>query len=301
MAHEWTESDDIAALYLAVHGEGLYACDVVAKRLGIGPDAMRMRMANFLALKKGSGLSHASAQSRDVWRRHRSTPREELERLLDQHIQGAAAVVAGPFQPPSREATAIATGLFEALKARISARAPDYGHIVGLGRSRAEAVRGWSWCELMIVLAEAMRTRSLDLGALHVMLARDDEDLLASTKTGGPGRFSLGVVFDHLTTSDEAAACAEPLRRRLASYLTNESFQVPFPDFYCGLAVVTGTHESFDVSQHMNVLRDRLSYVSEPMTVRVCDEVQIGAERRRVAAVGVCLVVGDSAHRRAQA
>ena len=303
MDHEWSERDDIAALYLALHGEGLYARDVVATRLGIGPDAMRMRIANFLALREGSGLSHASAQTRDVWRRHHSTPRQELERLLDQHLQAAAVAVAAavPFPHPSGEATSIATAVFETLKNRISARSLDYGHIVSLGANRAEAVRGWSWCELMIVLAEAMKTRAIDLSALHVMLARDDEDLLASTKAGGTGRFGLGVVFDHLTTADAADQCAEPLRRRLTSYLTNASFQFPFPDFYCGIAIVTGTHENFDVSRHLDVLRDGLNHVSEPMTVRVCDEVQIGDEWRRVAAVGVCLVVGDSADRRARA
>jgi hypothetical protein len=78
--HDWTECDDIVALYLSVYRAGRVGVTLedAAGILGIGIGAMRMRIGNCRSLEGQGGLAHVSRQTRDVFNRYRNLPEPEL-------------------------------------------------------------------------------------------------------------------------------------------------------------------------------------------------------------------------------
>lgn len=79
--HAWRWEDDVVALYLFRAGTSEKTLAEVDRRLGITPEAMRMRIANFKALAGGGGLENASRQSRAVFDKHKGTPDAELRQM----------------------------------------------------------------------------------------------------------------------------------------------------------------------------------------------------------------------------
>jgi hypothetical protein len=82
MHHHWTESDDLAALYVYKFGvENLpYSQDEIALRKGIKPGSFRMRIENFRAIDGEGGLDHFSKLSMGVYERYRNLSVAELRR-----------------------------------------------------------------------------------------------------------------------------------------------------------------------------------------------------------------------------
>lgn len=87
MNHRWTESDDLAALYVSKFGvEHLhYSTDdpieEIAKSKEIKPGSFRMRIQNFRALDGKKGLENYAKQSKDIFERYRNLSEPELRRL----------------------------------------------------------------------------------------------------------------------------------------------------------------------------------------------------------------------------
>jgi hypothetical protein len=81
--HSWTESDDLVALYLYRFGlkRGAPSVEEFAEALGISVASMKMRIANFRAIKTGSGLGHCANQSIAVYNNYRNTGETELRAL----------------------------------------------------------------------------------------------------------------------------------------------------------------------------------------------------------------------------
>ena len=94
--HEWKETDDLVALYLHRFGPERLGMSVheISKRLAIDPGSMKMRVQNFRAIEKGSGLAKYAAQSAEVFKRHQATTEQKL-RTLAQGILGVISSV-GP-------------------------------------------------------------------------------------------------------------------------------------------------------------------------------------------------------------
>ncbi len=67
--HRWTKSDDLVAFYLFREGDGKLgiALPEVATQLGIYPETMKMRLANFKSLQGPGGLNHPAKQSQAVY------------------------------------------------------------------------------------------------------------------------------------------------------------------------------------------------------------------------------------------
>ncbi len=66
--HDWTECDDIIALYVHKYGSaqiGLSDNDIAAK-IGTTAAGLTMRMSNFRSLETGTGLSHVAQMTRSV-------------------------------------------------------------------------------------------------------------------------------------------------------------------------------------------------------------------------------------------
>ncbi|HAL30358.1 MAG TPA: hypothetical protein DCP20_06545 [Coriobacteriia bacterium] len=81
--HAWSESDDVAALYLYRFGERPPIATIagVAKASGMTEASLRMRMGNFKAIDLGSGLDNWAKQSESVFRRYADASEEELFRI----------------------------------------------------------------------------------------------------------------------------------------------------------------------------------------------------------------------------
>jgi 5-methylcytosine-specific restriction protein A len=78
--HEWTEDDDIVALYLYRFGPDDLPISVgeIGDRLGMGAGSLRMRIGNFRAIDGQGGLDNAAIQSRKVYESHAKTSKDEL-------------------------------------------------------------------------------------------------------------------------------------------------------------------------------------------------------------------------------
>ena len=83
MTHQWTESDDIAALYVYKFGvEHLpYTIKEIASRKGIEFGSFRMRIQNFNALDGKGGLDHYAKQSKDIYENYKALSETELRQL----------------------------------------------------------------------------------------------------------------------------------------------------------------------------------------------------------------------------
>lgn len=82
--HRWTETDDIAALYVYRFGAerlGMSVADL-ARSLGIKVGSFRMRVKNFQALDGKVGLENWADQSERVFERCRNASEETLRRLV---------------------------------------------------------------------------------------------------------------------------------------------------------------------------------------------------------------------------
>jgi hypothetical protein len=81
--HDWTEADDIAALYLYKYGDQQRGPTVedVAHSRGMSEASLRMRIANFKAIEGGAGLRNWAEQSGTVYRRYRNLSEPELRAL----------------------------------------------------------------------------------------------------------------------------------------------------------------------------------------------------------------------------
>jgi hypothetical protein len=82
-AHDWTESDDLAALYLYKYGNPQRRPTVedVARDRGMSPASLLMRIANFKAMDGGAGLPNWSQQSEAVYQRYGQLSETELRAL----------------------------------------------------------------------------------------------------------------------------------------------------------------------------------------------------------------------------
>lgn len=78
--HEWTEDDDIVALYLYRFGPDDLPISVgeIGERLGMGAGSLRMRIGNFRAIDGQGGLENAAIQSRKIYETNAKTSKDEL-------------------------------------------------------------------------------------------------------------------------------------------------------------------------------------------------------------------------------
>lgn len=92
-AHAWTESDDLAALYLYKYGEPRRRPTVedVAHARGMSPASLLMRIDNFRAIDGGAGLRNWSRQSEAVCQRYGKLSEGELRALAVESIGYAVA------------------------------------------------------------------------------------------------------------------------------------------------------------------------------------------------------------------
>jgi hypothetical protein len=60
MKHKWSKKDEIVAFYLYKYSdkELPYSLEIIAKKLGMGINSMKMKLSNFQYLTKGKGLSN---------------------------------------------------------------------------------------------------------------------------------------------------------------------------------------------------------------------------------------------------
>jgi hypothetical protein len=81
--HAWTESDDLAALYLYKYGDPRRRPTVedVARARGMSQASLLMRIANFRAIDGGAGLRNKSRQSETVYQRYGKLSEAELRAL----------------------------------------------------------------------------------------------------------------------------------------------------------------------------------------------------------------------------
>lgn len=81
--HKWTESDDVAALYLYKYGDGRAATiEAAARSRGISAASLRMRIGNFKALDSRSGLQNWARQSETVFKQYGDLPDSQLRGLM---------------------------------------------------------------------------------------------------------------------------------------------------------------------------------------------------------------------------
>jgi hypothetical protein len=83
MHHHWTDSDDLAVLYVYKFGtENLpYSIKDIAARRGNKPGSFRMRIQNFQALDGKGGLDNFAKLSKDVYDRYQNLSEQELRRI----------------------------------------------------------------------------------------------------------------------------------------------------------------------------------------------------------------------------
>jgi len=82
--HNWTETDDLAALYVYRFGHHRIAGSLsgLAESLDIGAGSFRMRIQNFKAIHTDGGLSNNAQQSARVYQRYRETTEPQLRTIL---------------------------------------------------------------------------------------------------------------------------------------------------------------------------------------------------------------------------
>jgi len=82
--HVWTREEDIVAFYLSRFGDlGLVGTpEMVAARLGINVEALRMRIQNFNSLDGRKGLKHPAAKSKAVFEEFRGVGEGELRAVV---------------------------------------------------------------------------------------------------------------------------------------------------------------------------------------------------------------------------
>jgi len=82
--HRWSETDDIAALYVYRFGyRGIARSrNTLANLLGLPAGSFGMRIKNFEAIDNGGGLSNYARQSAGVYDRHKLTTEPELRAIL---------------------------------------------------------------------------------------------------------------------------------------------------------------------------------------------------------------------------
>lgn len=81
--HEWTEGDDVAALYLHKYGDGkATTVEQIATSRGISAASLKMRVGNFKALESGSGLRNWAHQSEAVFKKYGDLSEDELKTLM---------------------------------------------------------------------------------------------------------------------------------------------------------------------------------------------------------------------------
>ena len=70
MKHQWTECDDIVALYLYKYGTSIIGLSVgeVAQKLNSDKGSMKMRIQNFQNINGAGGLSNVASQSRKIFK-----------------------------------------------------------------------------------------------------------------------------------------------------------------------------------------------------------------------------------------
>jgi len=107
--HQWTEEDDIAALYLYKFGDrpGAPVIDDVAGVRGMSADSLGRRIQNFRYLDTGAGLDHYAKQTAAIYREYSTLPEAELRTLAglrrDAGARGAVHVRAAQvFRIPTR-------------------------------------------------------------------------------------------------------------------------------------------------------------------------------------------------------
>ena len=78
--HEWTENDDVVALYLYRFGPDDLSLGIgeIGDRLGMGAGSLRMRIGNFRAIDGKGGLGNAAIQSRKIYETHAKSSKGEL-------------------------------------------------------------------------------------------------------------------------------------------------------------------------------------------------------------------------------
>lgn len=82
--HRWSETDDIAALYVYRFGVERLGTSVteLARSRGIKPGSLRMRIKNFQAIDGTGGLENWADQSERIFQRYGQLSEEALRRLL---------------------------------------------------------------------------------------------------------------------------------------------------------------------------------------------------------------------------
>jgi hypothetical protein len=95
MAHRWTESDDVVTLYLYRFGHKGLRCspERIAELLGMSPDSLRMRVANFRAIDIGSGLDNAAQLTRQVFAEYGSLVEPALRNMAADILDEARRVI----------------------------------------------------------------------------------------------------------------------------------------------------------------------------------------------------------------
>ena len=78
--HDWTECDDIIALYVYKYGTAQIGLshNAIAAEIGTTSDGLTMRVSNFRSLETGTGLSHVAQSTRSVRTHYGSLAEPEL-------------------------------------------------------------------------------------------------------------------------------------------------------------------------------------------------------------------------------
>jgi hypothetical protein len=82
--HNWTKEDDIVAYYFCRYGFDslLFDINTTAKKLGMAPGSMRMRVGNFKALESQKqisekGLTHWAKLSEEIFNHYKQISKTE--------------------------------------------------------------------------------------------------------------------------------------------------------------------------------------------------------------------------------
>jgi hypothetical protein len=91
--HDWTETDDAAALYVYRFGHQGVARSksALADGLGISLGSFRMRIQNFQAIDNGGGLGNYAKQSARIYEYYKNATEPELRGVVLSAIADARA------------------------------------------------------------------------------------------------------------------------------------------------------------------------------------------------------------------
>ena len=81
----WSDEEHIIALYLYKFGYEELGVNYsrIAEILDRTPDAIIMRFANFLSVEnEGTGLSGGGEKAREIFEKHKNTPKDELKKMV---------------------------------------------------------------------------------------------------------------------------------------------------------------------------------------------------------------------------